>query len=428
MTANADLVERSGDLKRELVDYAQQPRFDDAFRQAIEQRFDGAEPIVDEDEIANFLDWMILEVRLPDGRTVVEHFVADHPELTEEERTMLLGWLEVVEGIFEVERRDGAALIVVNLVDDLTYRVRSNMGTAVFAQMPRQSFFVGRIVPIADEWLLSGTTSLLPAASRDDVYRMAVEFSAQFPAMVFRNPEKLKLAWEMQREERRHFVDFFGADLVVVPGREVAARMQAYMRYRTFEARNAEGKTVAELAKEAYGAVPPEIPYPTPSEFAAEETVGIIYDEVDGLSFYTDFGVVEETFANPALASDRRHRQAVLGYLEDSSITPLPFWRLADRDPERASQVFRRVLKQPSFTWERDGEALLRQHKASDSEKPVLPSVMPVSTRLARVTMTPPKRDRATPNVQPARDHPKPDFQPTRRRKKGSWKSRGWRR
>jgi hypothetical protein len=41
------------------------------------------------------------------------------------------------------------------------------------------------------------------------------------------------------------------------------------------------------------------------------------------------------------------------------------------------------VLKRPGFSWERDGEALLRQYKASWFERPVLPSVTPISQALS---------------------------------------------
>jgi hypothetical protein len=72
-----------------------------------------------------------------------------------------------VQGPFEVQRRDGPALIVVNLVDDLTYRERSNLGTSVFRQMPRRSFLVTRLVPVGEEWMLSGPTSVLRPAERE---------------------------------------------------------------------------------------------------------------------------------------------------------------------------------------------------------------------------------------------------------------------
>jgi hypothetical protein len=93
--------------------------------------------------------------------------------------------------------------------------------------------------------------------------------------------------------------------------------------------------------------------------------------------------VLQETFADPALAARRRYREAVLGYLESPTISPLAFRRLAEPDPERASRVLGRVLRRPGFLWERDGEALLRQYKASWFERPVLPGVTPVSRALS---------------------------------------------
>jgi hypothetical protein len=74
---------------------------------------------------------------------------------------------DVVQGPFEVQRRDGPALIVVNIMDDLTYRERSNMGTSVFRQMPRRSFLITRLAPVGKEWMLSGPTSVLRPAERE---------------------------------------------------------------------------------------------------------------------------------------------------------------------------------------------------------------------------------------------------------------------
>ena len=136
MVVSTELVWRSGDRKRELVEFARRRRFDRAFREALVRRF-GEAPEVDEEQFINFLDFFVLQQRRPDGRTVVEHFVAEHPGLSEEERAMLLGWREVVEGIFRVRRRDGDALVAVNLVDELTDRVRSNRGPSALASMRR---------------------------------------------------------------------------------------------------------------------------------------------------------------------------------------------------------------------------------------------------------------------------------------------------
>ncbi len=105
--------------------------------------------------------------------------------------------------------------------------------------------------------------------------------------------------------------------------------------------------------------------------------MGLIYDEVEGLTFLAEFALVEAVFGDPRLLADRDHRSAVVGYLNDDSVSPLPFRRLAQRDLAKASEVFRRLLKKPSFCWERDGEPLMRRRKASFFGKPVLPRVTP---------------------------------------------------
>ena len=54
----------------------------------------------------------------------METFVSAHPELADADRQMLLGWRDVVEGVFEIRERDGEAIIAVNLIDELTYWAR----------------------------------------------------------------------------------------------------------------------------------------------------------------------------------------------------------------------------------------------------------------------------------------------------------------
>jgi hypothetical protein len=164
MATTAYLVARSGDLKRELVRYAQQPRYARAFQEALLSQDDLESVVADEQKMIMAMDHFVLQHRLGDGETVVEQFVAAHPHLPDAERDMMLGWRDVVEGIFEVERRDGDVLVMSNLIDDLTYRVHSNMGPAVFSYTPRRSFLITRLVPVAGEWLISGATSLFPAS------------------------------------------------------------------------------------------------------------------------------------------------------------------------------------------------------------------------------------------------------------------------
>jgi hypothetical protein len=185
VAVDAALLDRAGELKRELLAFSRQPRYDRAFSEVLARH--GGSEVLDEHRLMMLWDYFVLEHRLRSGRTIVEQFVDAHAELSRQERELLLGWRDVVQGPFEVQRRDGPALIVVNLVDDLTYRVRSNMGTSVFRQMPRRSFLITRLVPVGEEWMLSGPTSVLRPAEREVAYRLAFEMSMRTPEAMHRD-------------------------------------------------------------------------------------------------------------------------------------------------------------------------------------------------------------------------------------------------
>ena len=420
MPVSSEFVERSGDLKAALVEYSQGRRFARHVNAALDRYLpDGL--AADDAELMNAIDRFILEYQLPDGKTVVEMFVEEHIDLTDEERTLLLGWRDVVEGIFEVERREGQALILTNLVDDLTYRTRSNVGRAGLPKVRTGSFLLTRLVPIGDEWLFSGIASTYPSSLRNEMYRAAVELTLMRPAFAFRNPEKLEQARELQRKERLGFVEFFGADVVVAPGNEIEERMRAYMHFRTHEMRDEAGKSAADRSRELYGEEPPDINFELPDDMVEAETVAIIYDDDEGMLFLRDFGLLEEAFADPQLATSRRHRETLLRQLKEPDLTPLPFRRLGARDSARASRLFALLLKRPDFSWERDSEPLFRQYKPDYFAHPPLPTTAPLSPKLARVRLGRPEPEPAAPRRRP---HHEATQKPKRRAKRRAGRSR----
>jgi hypothetical protein len=201
--------------------------------------------------------------------------------------------------------------------------------------------------------------------------------SMRTPEAVYRNPEKLAKAWEIQRADRQRFIGFFGADLVVVPGDQAQQRLNEFHEF----CRDEVLRTTPGAARHGGGAAAPVVELPL--DLVESETVALIYDEEEGLGFYADFGLVEAAFADPDLVRRRRYREQVLSYLHDDSIEPMVLRRLADRDPDKASVLFRRLLKRPRFGWARDGEELLRTAKAAYFARAPRPRVSPVSARLA---------------------------------------------
>ena len=374
----AGLLDHCSDLKRQLVEFARSRRFSRQLGQALREGSRGK--AVDEADLINITDHFILQRPLPGGSTVVETFVSTHPELAEADRQMLLGWREVVEGVFAIRDRDGEAIIAVNLIDELTYRVYSNAGPAALAPMEPGYFLIARMVPIGIGWMLSGTSQTLSPAQRAAALQVAAELAAGHPRLVFRNPHKVAQGWELARKQRAMFIEFFGSDLIVVPGPEVASRMNGFFTWHTRRALEEASSVAGSPSADVVAQTPA---FHVPDDLASAPTVALAWDETEGLMFLANFGLVREAFEDPGLAADREHRQAVLGYLKADSISAQPLRRLAGADTARASQLFRQLLNKPGFSWERDGEALLREHKPWCFGTEPQPPVTPLSSELA---------------------------------------------
>lgn len=378
------LIERSSELKGELVSFAQSSRFDRWLTPLLLEAA-GPERLLDEGEAIRIMDNFILRYRLPDGSTVVDRFVDGRRDLTDVERAMLLGWRDPVEGVFEVRHKDGDSVVLLNLVDDLEYRTYSNVGRAAFRGVSKGGFLLACLVPVhpADgAWLISGAMSYYPKSNAGEIAEAALQLATTHPELVFRNPEKIEQGWQRMREDRVAFVEFCGGDELVLTPAEAERRINAYYRHR-------QGAAVAEHPDRARGRRLPgrELPaFELPRELAGSETVGVIYDEIDGLNFYADYGMLRDLFADPAaLAGRRRYQDVMRAYLREESITPLPIRRLAAANPGTVDAVFRKLLHKPDFTWSEHGEALLRRRKPRYYAQEPRPGVSAIGERLSEL-------------------------------------------
>lgn len=380
------LVARAGDLKGELVAFAQGPRF---ARRLDAQLNDAADRrgFLNEATAIAVIDHFALQHRLSDGSTVAEQFVAQRrPRLPEDERAMLLGWRDVVEGIFEVQRLDGGTAVLHNLLDDLVYLVHSNMGRRALRKLRKGMLVVARVVPVhpdTDAWLVSGNLTTYRPSDGPELAQAAAETLTANPQLLRRNPAMMRRAWEMQAEARADFVKLFGCDLLILEPGEAQARLRDYHRHRL-------EKAVVELpAAEAARAMAtgPSLDdlSALPEDLLQADTVAVLYDETEGLAYYADFGRLDALFADPARARERGYLAQLREYLNDDSVSPTVIRRLVERHPEGADAVFRRLLRKPAFTWEEHGEELLRRRKKSHYGHEPLPSITPVGSRLAQL-------------------------------------------
>jgi len=364
-----DLVQRAGDLKPMLTDFALSPRFDREWSAFLERHFPDR-VVTDESVFSMVLDQFLLQHRLPSGTTVVEEFVAAHPELADAEREMLLGWRDVVEGTFDVTGKERDALVLFNLVDELTYRARSNMGRKAFEPLKKGMILVGRLVRAGDDWMVSGNPTAFQASARAYMLTAVAEYAMSNPEAVFRNRDKLAEARRFLAEHHAAFVDMFGADLIVVPGTEVPGKVEAFHRRLAQQTRP--------------DAEPPEgATVDFPDHVLAADSVGIHFVAGEGLSFYPDYHLIEELFSEPRLILRPDYRETLSGFLRDPDTSPEPLRRLAARDPAKASKVFARLLKRKGFSWDTDGEQLLRRSKPRYFNETPLPRTVPLSPLLS---------------------------------------------
>jgi len=366
-----DLVKRAGQLKPMLVKFAMSPLFDRELSAVIARNF--PDMIVDDEATFSMvLDHFVLQHRLESGITVVEAFVAAHPELTAAERDMLLGWRDVVEGMFEVTGKDRDAVILFNVVDELTYRAWSNLGRGALRQLKKGMVAVGRLVPVGESWMVSGNLAVFPASTRDVMLASAAKQTLSNPELAFRNPAKLAEARSMVARQHEAFADLFGADLVVVPGIEVPDKVQQFERH---------------WAKQVCldGEPPEPVSMDFPDDLLDADSVAIHFVAGEGMSFYPRYHLLEELFSIPTLIARRPYREALSDCLRDPEASPELLRRLAARDPAKASKVFTRLLnRKRGFSWETDGETLLRQHKPAYFDGTLLPRTVVLSKPLSK--------------------------------------------
>ena len=176
----ASLLERCSELKRQLVEFACSPRFSEQLDQALKKEHVTG-PVASEADVTNVVDHFILQQPLADGRTMAEVFAAEHPDLPDDDRQVLLSWREVVDGVFEIRDHAGDSITATNLGDERIYRIRANAGPAALVPMRPGCFMTARIVPVGDDWMLSGAQQLYAASDRLAMLRLAAELPTGHP-------------------------------------------------------------------------------------------------------------------------------------------------------------------------------------------------------------------------------------------------------
>ncbi|HEX6449349.1 MAG TPA: hypothetical protein VF060_07805 [Trebonia sp.] len=312
------------------------------------------------------------------GPSAAGRLLAARRDLPAADKELLAWWRDdAVRGVFEVRAVPGpGSLELLNLVDDLVY---VTYGISPPEPLTAGMFASGTLLPLTEDdtaWLASGDEVAYPAADGRQVARLAIDAATQDPDLVFRNSDKATQGWEHMRKDREEFLSFFGADEMVFPVAEAEGRLNAYYTMRRDALLSARGRhrQVSDSG---------ETTFVMPPGFYEFETVGILYDETDGFVVVPEYGALRELFADPSLAGDKSRAEVLRAYLREDAIPPLPLRRIAAAYPaEQVDAVYRRVLGNRNFTWEANGDALLRKRKPGYYADEPTPGVAVLSDRV----------------------------------------------
>ena len=176
----ASLLERCSELKRQLVEFACSPRFSGQLDQALKEHATG--PAASEADVTNVVDHFILQQPLADGRTVAEvlslRSIPISPMTTA--RCCKAGarwWPASLRSVSRPGTRSPPPASV------MTGPTGSGPtpGLQSLAPMRPGCFMTARIVPVGDDWMLSGAQQLYAASERPAMLRLAAELATGHP-------------------------------------------------------------------------------------------------------------------------------------------------------------------------------------------------------------------------------------------------------
>lgn len=134
--------------------------------------------------------------------------------------------------------------------------------------------------------------------------------------------------------------------------------------------------------RDKYRNVIPELNIP--DELAASASVGVIFDDVEGLNFYSNFKIFMEVFEDSSLLINEEHKDIIIGYLRSDTISTLPFKKMVERYPENAARVFSHICNKQDWDNEKDFNNLMKKYKSSFLKRKPVPSFIPVRESITR--------------------------------------------
>jgi hypothetical protein len=246
-------------------------------------------------------------------------------DLPPERRVDLLSWSERHNAVYKVLSGNKEKIEVLNLINDVKYRVRLNLERNLFA---RGEFVFGSLVPWDGEWCWSGEQRIFDRLDAAGIEQVKQHYRKQ-PMIYYRcSPEDLKKAREMVCQQHEEFVASHSKDWVVYPdGLMMAADCQKSAKAKIAALPEDERKRLME--KHGLKAASPEMNIPH-DLLESKNGIGVYFNPSEGMEIMPDFNDILSGLKKKGRGLTAGEEEAIRGWVRSESISPGFVRRLAE--------------------------------------------------------------------------------------------------
>lgn len=404
------ILERSHSLKQALVDFVLDAEGDLA--EALEAY---AATHARQDRYDSFQQDLTIDTFLTDGKvqekTPIDLFL-EQPELTSSDRQLVNNWKLSFIGLFTITQVLPDGFELMNWLTAKHYIVKPNNAQTLqeMSRLKEGEILLTRISPVTDTyWMFSGPYSAMGKLGKPKLAVAIGNFKDNYKNHLYSDaPDLLKQAWQSVEQYHHQFIDFFGNDEVTMPGyqlnKKIAEFQELVVKERFAAAGIDDSKSLSEMAQEAgvgeeeikaaaaeAGAdskvvsqllnnqtttkmVMPKVELP--AQLRKAEQVTAMSHPRWGQMFlptYTQFKTLLETDDWQSIEGAEK---LIRYYLENATINPSIWHRLAQQYPNKLEKILQTVLDRPTFHLKNDLDSLLQEfNKPTEPDLPEIASV-----------------------------------------------------
>ena len=193
------------------------------------------------------------------GKTILDLFLANHPDLTNADRQLILGWRKSFVGLLSIVQIWPDGLEIMNWLTAKHYRLQF---TDLSAQTATSRLKIGDVIiaqisPILNlDWAILTPWIALGKLGKPKLAVAIGAFRQNYPHYLYSDaPEQLAASWQSVAVYHDRFVEFFGTDEITLTGKELEVRIGEFQTWMVTKQLDAAGidksQSLTDLATKA---------------------------------------------------------------------------------------------------------------------------------------------------------------------------------